>query len=116
MIMYCGFTIGGVGAGAVNALVVGYGWKTIFYIGGVIPLFLAPLLLWALPESLNYLISRENRGTAIARILTRLAPGRDFSASSRYVMAEAYESKFQVPELFRGGYALRDDSAVGRHW
>jgi AAHS family 4-hydroxybenzoate transporter-like MFS transporter len=107
MVMYTGFSFGGVFAGAVNAFFLRYGWQTVFYVGGAIPLLLSPVLLLALPESLNYLVSRKTRGSEIARILEKLAPGVHHSADNRFVMDQAYEKKVQVPELFRAGYGSR---------
>lgn len=105
MIMYCGFTTGGVFAGVVNAYFLRLGWQSVFYVGGGLPILLAPVLLIALPESLNYLVSRVKRGDEIVRILDKIAPATRHSADSRFVMEQAYERKVQVPELFRGGYA-----------
>jgi MFS transporter, AAHS family, 4-hydroxybenzoate transporter len=107
MIMYCGYTIGGVFAGVVNAYFLRFGWRSVFYVGGTLPILLAPVLIVAMPESLNYLISRGTRGAQIARILAKLAPGIQHSANSRFLMDQAYEKKLQVPELFRRGYARR---------
>jgi MFS transporter, AAHS family, 4-hydroxybenzoate transporter len=107
MIMYCGYTIGGVFSGLVYAYVVRLGWRSVFFVGGALPLLLTPVLILALPESLNYLVSRGTRGLEIARILAKLGPGRPYAPDSHFVMAQAYEKKLQVPELFRGGYALR---------
>jgi AAHS family 4-hydroxybenzoate transporter-like MFS transporter len=107
MVMYTGFSFGGVFAGVVNAYFLRYGWQTVFYVGGTIPILLSPMLILALPESLNYLVSRETRGAEIAGILTKLAPGMPHSADSRFVMHQAYEKKVQVPELFRAGYGRR---------
>jgi AAHS family 4-hydroxybenzoate transporter-like MFS transporter len=107
MVMYTGFSFGGVFAGAVNAFFLRYGWQTVFYVGGAIPLLLSPVLLLALPESLNYLVSRKTRGSEIARILEKLAPGVHHSADNRFVMDQAYEKKVQVPELFRARYGSR---------
>jgi AAHS family 4-hydroxybenzoate transporter-like MFS transporter len=107
MIMYCGYTIGGVFAGVVNAYFLRFGWRSVFYVGGAVPLLLAPVLILALPESLNYLISQGTRGAEIARILAQLVPGSHHSADSRFLMEQAYEKKLQVPELFRKGYARR---------
>jgi AAHS family 4-hydroxybenzoate transporter-like MFS transporter len=107
MVMYTGFSIGGVFAGAVNAYFLRYGWQTVFYVGGAIPILLSPVLILALPESLNYLVSRKTRGAEIAVILARLAPGTQHSADSRFVMDQAYEKKIQVPELFRTGLGRR---------
>ena len=107
MIMYCGFTIGGVFAGAVNAYFEHLGWQSVFFIGGALPLLLAPILMLALPESLNYLVSRGTRGAEIARVIAKLAPGTHPSRDSRFFMEQAYEKKLQVRELFRTGYARR---------
>jgi MFS transporter, AAHS family, 4-hydroxybenzoate transporter len=107
MVMYTGFSFGGVFAGAVNAYFLRYGWQTVFYVGGAIPILLSPVLILALPESLNYLVSRKTRGAEIARVLKKLAPGVQHSADSRFVMDQAYEKKVQVPELFRAGYGRR---------
>jgi AAHS family 4-hydroxybenzoate transporter-like MFS transporter len=107
MIMYCGFTIGGVFAGAVNAYFLQHGWQSVFYVGGTLPLLMAPVLALALPESLNYLVSRKTRGVEIARILDKMAPAARHSADSHFVMEDAYEKRVQVPELFRQGYARR---------
>lgn len=105
MIMYCGFTTGGVFAGMVNAYFLRHGWQTVFYVGGALPILLAPVLAVALPESLNYLVSRGTCGAEIARILDKIAPARCPSAQDHFVMEQAYEKRVQVPDLFRAGCA-----------
>jgi AAHS family 4-hydroxybenzoate transporter-like MFS transporter len=95
MVMYTGFSIGGVFAGAVNAYFLRYGWQTVFYVGGTIPILLSPVLILALPESLNYLVSRRTRGAEIAGILTKLAPGIQHSADTRFSMDQAYKKRFK---------------------
>lgn len=107
MLMYCAFTIGGVGASFVVAWLYGRGWQAVFVVGGVLPLLVVPLLLAALPESLNYLVARGGQGARIARILARLDPRRQFAADAVFHMREAHEARLQVPELFRRGYARR---------
>jgi MFS transporter, AAHS family, 4-hydroxybenzoate transporter len=107
MVMYCGYTIGGVFSGLVYAYVARMGWRSVFFVGGALPLLLTPVLILALPESLNYLIAKATRGAEIARVLAKITPGSRYSAEDRFVMAQAYEKKLQVPELFREGRALR---------
>jgi MFS transporter, AAHS family, 4-hydroxybenzoate transporter len=107
MLMYCAFTIGGVGASSVVALLAAHGWKAVFIVGGVLPLLLVPVLIAALPESLNYLVAGGRHGAQIARILGRLRPGVVFVAGAAYSMPQAHEKKLQVLELFRRGYARR---------
>jgi MFS transporter, AAHS family, 4-hydroxybenzoate transporter len=107
MVMYTSFSVGGVFAGAVNAYFLRYGWRTVFYVGGAIPLLLSPVLILALPESLNYLVSRNTRGAEVAGVLKKIAPEVPLSVDSRFLMDQAYEKKVQVPELFRAGYGRR---------
>jgi AAHS family 4-hydroxybenzoate transporter-like MFS transporter len=64
-------------------------------------------LIVALPESLNFLIAQGTRGKEIARILAKVTPETHYAPDSRFFMAQAYESKLQLPELFRQGYASR---------
>ncbi|KVE84532.1 MFS transporter [Burkholderia cepacia] len=55
-VMYCGIPFGGVIASLIGVLLAGdTQWRHIFYVGGVGPLLLAPLLLALLPESRAFL-------------------------------------------------------------
>ena len=96
MLMYCAFTIGGVGASYVVALLAGHGWQAVFIVGGVLPLLLTPVLIVALPESLNFLVAARTRGAEVARILGRLQPDAGFSPADTYTMPEAYDRRLQV--------------------
>jgi AAHS family 3-hydroxyphenylpropionic acid transporter len=63
--MYCGIPFGGVIASLIGVLLAGDSeWRHIFYVGGVGPLLLVPLLVLLLPESRAYLLVA---GTADAR-------------------------------------------------
>lgn len=55
-IMYCGMPIGGVLTSVVAlSLTADHEWRHIFYIGGIAPLLLVPILIFLLPESKAYL-------------------------------------------------------------
>ncbi|MFA8324613.1 3-(3-hydroxy-phenyl)propionate transporter MhpT [Burkholderia ubonensis] len=55
-VMYCGIPFGGMIASLIGVLLAGdTEWRHIFYVGGVGPLLLAPLLLALLPESRAFL-------------------------------------------------------------
>lgn len=107
IIMYAAVAIGGVFGGAVSAYIATFGWQTVFYVGGILPMIFAPILLALLPESLNFLVSRGTSGAETARILERIARGRIFDPNGQYSMAEAYEKRFPAAALFRNGYAPR---------
>ena len=66
--------LGGMLAGLFSGVVLPvYGWRGMFFIGGAIPLFLAALLLFALPESPRYLARRQHRWPELANLLRRMS-------------------------------------------
>src|SRR2546427_12844014 len=62
-----------------------YGWRTLFVLGGIIPIVLAVLLFKVLPESPRYLASRRERWPALIALLLRL--GHDAPADANFVEA-----------------------------
>ena len=71
-LMFCGFTIGSALGGLVAAqLLATVGWRGILTIGGVIPLLLVPALLFALPESLRWMVLRGRGASSAAQAIMR---------------------------------------------
>jgi MFS transporter, AAHS family, 4-hydroxybenzoate transporter len=70
--MFCGFSIGAALGGVLaSEILPQFGWRAVFYVGGTIPLALAPLIFWRLPESLRVLVARghfERAETVLARM------------------------------------------------
>jgi AAHS family 4-hydroxybenzoate transporter-like MFS transporter len=70
----------GMGAGAVLASFVGgalipiWGWRSVFVVGGVLPIVLALILIKTLPESLRFLAVKGAARERIAAIVRRVAP------------------------------------------
>lgn len=62
-LMFCGQPIGGTLLGLFVASQTGLDWKVIFYIGGVLPLLLLPLLILALPESKAFQAAKSDAGS-----------------------------------------------------
>ncbi|GHF19140.1 MFS transporter [Amycolatopsis deserti] len=70
-----GLPLGGVLGGAVAKLVVAeYGWRATFFVGAVLTLVMVFGVAAAMPESLDYLISRRPRGALgkVNRLLGRM--------------------------------------------
>lgn len=89
-IMYMGFAAGGiVGSVAAKMLIENYGWQSIFYFGGILPLLLVPLLIGLMPESIQYLVKRGGRAAEVARLLGRINPAVVYSAENRFELAES---------------------------
>lgn len=70
----------GMGAGAVTASLVGgalipiWGWRSVFYVGGVLPIVLALILIRVLPESVRFLTARGGQTRQVSAIVRRIAP------------------------------------------
>lgn len=65
-LMFSGFPIGGVLGVILSLLFLNdYGWRLLFWIG-IVPLLLVPILIWKLPESINFLLSRNRTKEAQA--------------------------------------------------
>ena len=72
-LMWAGFPFGAmIGAFLNSILIVHYDWRAIFYVGGVLPLILAVLLISLLPESLKFLVARSSKQAAARRVLRRM--------------------------------------------
>ncbi|MEV0051535.1 MFS transporter [Saccharopolyspora shandongensis] len=70
-----GLPLGGVLGGAVAKLVVTeYGWRATFFVGAVLTLVMVLVVAAAMPESLDYLISRRRQGalSKVNRLLDRM--------------------------------------------
>ncbi|HIE1652614.1 TPA: 3-(3-hydroxy-phenyl)propionate transporter MhpT [Burkholderia cenocepacia] len=84
--MYCGIPFGGVIASLIGVLLAGdTEWRHIFYVGGLGPLLLVPLLVWCLPESRAYLdvAGTQTAHASVARTL--FGDGRTTSTLALWV-------------------------------
>ncbi|MGV3478985.1 MAG: 3-(3-hydroxy-phenyl)propionate transporter MhpT [Sphingobium sp.] len=70
-VLYAGLPAGGAVASLVSTLGAHGGWQIIFIIGGIAPLFVAPLLYWILPHDRPAPRSPEARATPLAALFGR---------------------------------------------
>ena len=76
-LMFCGFTLGLAFGGGIAALLIPrFGWQGVFFFGGAVPLVLAPLIWWLLPESLRFMAGKPKYEAEARSVLRRLT-GRD---------------------------------------
>jgi AAHS family 4-hydroxybenzoate transporter-like MFS transporter len=107
MLMQTGFPVGAALSGIiVSGLVDKYGWMTVFYLGGVVPLLLTPFLYAFLPESIRLLALKGGSTDAVAAILSKINPRLQFAPHATFVVSE--ESRMGVPvfHLFTEGRAF----------
>jgi AAHS family 4-hydroxybenzoate transporter-like MFS transporter len=101
-----GFTAGAAIGGFIAAwLIPAFGWRSVFYVGGAVPLVIAAAMFYRLPESLQFLVLRQRNSEAVRRWLQRIAPGTPLD-SARYVVDEEHHGGVPVVHLFREGRAL----------
>jgi AAHS family 4-hydroxybenzoate transporter-like MFS transporter len=107
MCITVGFTVGAAVGGFVAAWMIPvFGWRSVFLFGGVIPLVIAVVMLWSLPESLQFLAVRRRRLDQLARWLKQLAPNLRIDASTQYVSNESSRGGVPFWHLFRDGRAM----------
>ena len=73
--IYCGFSLGFVAAGlAAASLIPSYGWRSLLWVGSIVPLVLAIVLFVWLPESLDFLVRSGASHRQIWSLLCRVDP------------------------------------------
>jgi len=107
IIMFCGITFGGSVPGMISAsLVPAYGWRLLFWIGGILPLVMAVLVWGFMPESLKFLVVNNKPRDRIVKILRAMAPNLAVSSDTRFVVRDEKEYRgFNPKYLFGDGLA-----------
>ena len=102
-----GFTAGAAIGGFIAAwLIPNFGWRSVFYFGGVVPLaIVAAMWVW-LPESLQFLVLRRGNRAAVAKWLTRIDPTVTVGPDTQFVVPEENRGGVPVIHLFHEGRAL----------
>jgi AAHS family 4-hydroxybenzoate transporter-like MFS transporter len=78
VLMNAAIAAGSVVAGVIApTILVTWGWRGTFIIGGVAPLLTAAVIYFVTPESLKFLLARRPQDARIATILKRIAPEFD---------------------------------------
>jgi AAHS family 4-hydroxybenzoate transporter-like MFS transporter len=104
MVMFVGFSIGAALGGLLAAaLIPQFGWRSVFVVGGVAPLALAPILMLRLPESVRFLALAVHAHARVAQLLAFVNPKAVFAEATRFVVNEPALSGLPVRHLFQGG-------------
>ncbi|MHC6226025.1 MFS transporter [Pseudomonas sp. X10] len=88
-VAFCGFSLGAAGGGFLSAwMIPNLGWHSVLVLGGVLPLIVAPILYFKLPESVSFLVAKNAPAASILHIIDRLAPGLA-DANTHFVVPKA---------------------------
>lgn len=104
-VIMMGYSLGTAMAGPVTVwLAPHYGWEGVFMFGGAATLVCAAFLLFFLPESVRFLVSKQMRHGTIAATLNWVDPTLRASPDDRFVLGDEKidERSFRVSSLFEG--------------
>ena len=74
--LFCGMPLGAFLGGIVSAVILPiWGWRAVFYVGGILPIVVALVLIKILPESIRFLALTSADRTNADGILSRISPG-----------------------------------------
>ncbi|QSG84503.1 3-(3-hydroxy-phenyl)propionate transporter MhpT [Acinetobacter indicus] len=65
-LMYCGMPVGAAILSLIASTDFGSNWKNIFYLGGLLPIIVTPVMMWLLPESKEYLKAKDQAANTTA--------------------------------------------------
>jgi AAHS family 4-hydroxybenzoate transporter-like MFS transporter len=106
MTMFCGFSVGAALGGLIAAaLIPAFGWRSVFLVGGLAPLLLAPVLALVLPESVRFLALSGGADGRIAGIMARMFPMAPPPPGARFAATEERLPGMTVVQLFGPGRA-----------
>ena len=105
MVIGTGFTAGAALGGFLAAwLIPAFGWRSVFYFGGLIPLVIGVMMLRYLPESLPYAVIRGKKSEVVRRWLVRMNPtGTPPPENADYTVEDQGRKGVPAVQLFREG-------------
>lgn len=107
MVVSSGFIIGGaVGGFIAAALIPAFGWSAVFYAGAVAPLIVAVILVFAMPESIQFQVARGRNLDKVRDFLARIAPQAGIGPDTEFTTTDRPKSGMPVANLFRDGLAV----------
>ncbi|MFL9875850.1 MFS transporter [Paraburkholderia megapolitana] len=106
-VLFCGMPAGAVVGGLVSAaLLPRYGWHSVFYVGGALPVAVALAVAIWMPESVRYLTTLSSGRARARKIMFRIAPElaqRDIE----FISGEIRHGGVPLRHLFTEGRAAR---------
>jgi MFS transporter, AAHS family, 4-hydroxybenzoate transporter len=108
VLMFTGVTFGGGIPGLIAAKFMAvYGWRILFWVGGLAPLVMAAILFIALPESVKYLTLHPSRRAELVALLKRIDPAVQVGPNTQFIISgEQNRPRFSIGALLEGPLAV----------
>ncbi len=107
--LFCGMPFGALVGGLVSsAMLPIWGWRSVFYAGGILPLVVALVLIKLLPESIRFLSASDRKQKIINEILVRIAP--EIAPSQLHFLPSREDQRLEGIPMF---YLFTDGRALG---
>ena len=104
-----GISLGGMIPGIVGVtLMPTYGWPVIFVVGGIVPLVVGLGMMFAIPDSIKFMVLRGGHDEAVARLARKLDPTLTIEPGTRFVLDHtegSAKTRGSPLALFRHGWA-----------
>jgi AAHS family 4-hydroxybenzoate transporter-like MFS transporter len=105
-ILVCFFSLGAaIGGFLAAAIIPHFGWRAVFWIGGLAPLAILPVILVRLPESVRFLALRSDMTARVRAIVARIAPAEAFTDVTEFWSSGEEETHSSPTLLFTHGRA-----------
>ncbi|MFH7409528.1 MFS transporter [Acinetobacter variabilis] len=103
--MFSGYAVGGIMAALLGAwFTPSFGWEIMFYIAGI-PLLMLPILYLYLPESLTFLVKKQQNEKA-SKIVQQISPEQNVTANTQFVLNEVHAPDASIAALFKQGRSM----------
>ncbi len=127
-LMYCGMPVGAAILSLIATTDFGADWKNVFYLGGLLPIIVIPLMIWLLPESKEYLKAKELAANTSAAVTAPQGSFKDlFNTENRmrtfciwvsyfFTLMVVYIMLSWLPSLFTELGFTRKDGATAQFY
>ena len=104
MMISCGFTLGAALGGLISAaLIPAFGWRSVFWVGGIAPALLVVAMFVWLPESIQFMVLKDRPKQKIAHWLRKIDGTLVIHTETNIIVQERPTKGMPVAELFRDG-------------
>ncbi|HLZ19318.1 MAG TPA: MFS transporter, partial [Smithellaceae bacterium] len=104
---YTGVPLGALMSGLFGAwLIPLYGWQSVFFIGGLVPLAIAVYAMFTLPESIRFIAAKSGRSSEALSIIRKIAPDIRLPDSVSFTLHETQQQKTGISGLFGPGRTI----------